>query len=142
MGDKSHERYMDLARQAKEKAYAPYSGFCVGACVVDESGKTAIGCNVENASYGATICAERNAIGTAVASGMGRIVSVYISSDTQDPTFPCGICRQVLLECNPAMSVYVWGSDGQLHCHTLQDLLPHAFSKTSLKEQYGPDNPA
>ena len=133
MAEKPHECYMDLAVKAKEKAYAPYSGFCVGACAVDEKGNTAVGCNVENASYGATICAERNAIGAAYAAGIGRIVAVYIASDAHDPTFPCGICRQVLLECNPNMSVYVRGSDGQLLCYALLDLLPHAFSKTSLK---------
>ncbi len=133
MSELTHQQYMQKAMQARQSAYAPYSRFRVGACAVDENGRFAIGCNVENASYGATICAERNAIGAAIAGGLSRIVGMYIASDAQSCTFPCGICRQVLYECNPDMTVYVCGSEVEpIQQYALGELLPHAFSKSTL----------
>ena len=100
---------------------------------MDENGRFTTGCNVENASYGATLCAERNAIGAAISGGLSRIVGIYIASDAQGSTFPCGICRQVLYECNPQMTVYVCGSEAdKIEQYALCDLLPHAFSKSTL----------
>jgi cytidine deaminase len=125
-------RSMDLAKQAMLKAYAPYSRFCVGCCAVDEKGNTSVGCNVENASYGATLCAERNAIGAAIAAGLGRIAAVCVASNMKKPVFPCGICRQVLYECNSDMYVYVCGSGGKILRFAIGELLPHAFSKSEL----------
>jgi len=127
------EGYMRLARRAKAAAYAPYSHFRVGACAVDEHGCYALGCNVENASYGATLCAERVAVGAAIAGSLGRIVAIYIASDADGPTFPCGICRQVLYEQNPDMTVYVCGEGNAVLRRGLGDLLPHAFSGSDLK---------
>lgn len=128
-----HKRYLALAGQAKDKAYAPYSDFRVGACVVDAKGNAFIGCNVENASYGATMCAERNAVGAAVASGHRDITAIYIDADGMKPVVPCGICRQVLFEMNPDMRVITsrGGEDGMIE-YRLSDLLPHAFSKSHL----------
>jgi len=129
----NEHRFMQLAKEAMTHAYAPYSNFHVGACAVDEQGKYALGCNVENASYGACLCAERAAIGAAVANGLKRITAIYITSDGDLPTFPCGICRQVLLEMNPEMDVYVSSRDDSLlEHHTISELLPHAFVKANL----------
>ncbi len=133
MNKMRHENYMQLAQQAKQKAYAPYSGFRVGACAVDKHGCYAVGCNVENASYGATLCAERNAACALLATGLGKITAIYITSDSEKPTYPCGICRQVLYECNENMAVYVSGRDITVMEHyTISELLPHGFNGSYL----------
>lgn len=90
--------WIEQAWAARENAHAPYSKFKVGAVVVTEDGRVFSGCNVENLSYGLTICAERVAVGTAVATGAKRIVAVAVVADTQEPISPCGACRQVLAE--------------------------------------------
>ena len=102
---------LSLARAAQTRAYAPYSGFHIGAAIRLENGDVFAGCNVENASYGATICAERGAILTAVAaSGHVRVVEVVVASEGNPPWPPCGMCRQVLAEfCTPDCT----GSCGQ-----------------------------
>ena len=124
--------YFVLANKARSRAYAPYSQFHVGACAVDADGQTALGCNVENASYGATMCAERTAIFAAVAAGLKKITHLYLVADAQTPTFPCGLCRQVLYENNPDMIISMAGCDlNEAVTCTIKDLLPHAF---------GPDN--
>ena len=91
------EALVSAARQVKEKAYAPYSHFSVGAAVDGDDGKIYTGCNVENGSYGLTSCAERNAVFAAVAAGCRKIYSVAVVAD-EDYTLPCGACRQVLAE--------------------------------------------
>jgi cytidine deaminase len=93
--------YDDLLKQAKQvsqNAYAPFSNFKVGACVLTGSGKTYVGCNFENSSYGLTICAERNAVGTALTNGETSILAVAIYSPGMENCLPCGACRQVLFE--------------------------------------------
>ena len=82
----------------RRRAHAPYSKFRVGAAVADEAGRIHVGCNVENASYGLTVCAERNAVAAAVAAGARRIVAVAVASGSRPPASPCGACRQVLAE--------------------------------------------
>lgn len=121
------------AKAAAANAYAPYSGFRVGAAVLTEDGAIHAGCNVENASYGLTVCAERNAIFQAVAQGAGRIRAIVVYTATPAPTTPCGACRQVIAE---------FGRDAQILCCTddaaadvefrLAELLPSAFGPGSL----------
>jgi cytidine deaminase len=87
-----------LAWQTRDRAHAPYSQFLVGAAVIDDAGNTFAGCNVENLSFGLTICAERVAIATAVAAGSHKLRAVVVVADTETPISPCGACRQVMAE--------------------------------------------
>lgn len=126
-------RLVAAARNARIHAYAPYSQFLVGAAVLVEDGRIFQGCNVENASYGLSMCAERNAAAAARAAG-GRPVAVAIVAST-DFTPPCGACRQVLAEFDPGMPVVLAESDGDgLEVVSLVDLLPRSF-------RLGPRNP-
>ncbi len=119
---------LDVARQARTRAYAPYSRFLVGAAVLCEDGTVFAGCNVENASYGLSICAERVAVGLAVAAGHQRFTAVAVVGTGEGATAPCGACRQVLAEFAGECRVYCAGeSGGELHT-TLAALLPHQFS--------------
>ena len=119
------------ADQARLNAHAPYSNYQVGCALGMEDGSVVTGCNVENASYGLTICAERVAIGTAVAAGQTRFNAIAIVAGEGPAPFPCGACRQVLAEfCGADVPVYV-ANAGDLDTHdstTLGTLLPHAFS--------------
>jgi cytidine deaminase len=117
------------ARAVREQAYAPYSHFRVGAAVLTAEGQVYTGCNVENASYGLTICAERAAVCAAVAAGARRIVAVAVVAGHQAPTPPCGACRQVLAEFGPDMAVALAAANPTLPPvpTTLTDLLPLAF---------------
>jgi cytidine deaminase len=115
------------ARAVRARAHAPYSKFRVGAAVLDERGRIHAGCNVENASYGLTLCAERNAVAAAVAAGARRIRAVAVF--TQNASAPCGACRQVLMELGgPATDVVLAGAKGATVTRTLGQLLPAAFS--------------
>jgi cytidine deaminase len=118
------------AAAARRNAHAPYSSYKVGAALLAEDGSITTGCNVENASYGLTICAERVAIGAAVAAGKTGFKAIAIVADEGPAPFPCGACRQVLAEfCTPELPVYIAGAgytDGY-ETTTLGDLLPHAF---------------
>lgn len=116
------------ARQVRENAYAPASRFLVGAALMTEDGRTFVGCNVENASYGLTICAERSAICAAVAAGARRVVAVAVVTDLDDPARPCGACRQVLAEFGPAMTVLLAGRGEEVTETTLAQLLPEPFT--------------
>lgn len=122
---------IQLAREAKEKAYAPYSQYRVGSAVLVADGSFYTGANVENASYGATICAERVAITKAVSEGKRDLVALAIAADSPFP-YPCGICRQVMEEFNPQMVVYVVGEGEEYETYTLAELLPHSFSCRNL----------
>lgn len=119
------------AAAARECAYAPYSRFLVGAAVLT-GGRIFGGCNVENASYGLTICAERSAAFAAVSAGERRIDAVAIVTDTERPTPPCGACRQVLREFGPDMTVVSATVSGLRTTHKLSDLLPDSFGPESL----------
>jgi cytidine deaminase len=117
------------ARAVRRRAHAPYSKFTVGAAVLDERGRISVGCNVENASYGLTVCAERNAIAAAVAAGAQRIRAVAVSSGAAPPVSPCGACRQVIAELGAAdTEVLIAGSKGAAERTTLGALLPRAFA--------------
>lgn len=125
----------ELVRRAQavmENAYAPYSRFHVGAAVEAEDGSIHIGCNVENASYGLTICAERMAVGAAIAAGKRRLVRVAVASRVEPPATPCGACRQLLAEFGLDMEIIAVGP-GSEHRYTLRALLPEAFTRDALQ---------
>ena len=129
---------VQAALQARMSAYAPYSGFKVGAALRLRAGGVVTGVNVENASYGLTVCAERNAVGHAVLQGLapGDVVEVAVVADADSATAPCGACRQVLMEF-AAASTPVWLHnlrDGQTVKTTLAELLPLAFGAAHLQE--------
>jgi cytidine deaminase len=108
-----------------KRAYAPYSKFLVGAVLVTKDGQLFEGCNVENVSFGLTICAERNAIFAAVAAGYREFTKIVIATDIPEPASPCGACRQVLCEFNPDMEVVLGTFDGMMVSYRLSELLPH-----------------
>jgi len=122
-----------FAREVQENAYAPYSGFKVGAAVY-ANGDIFQGVNVENAAYGATICAERSAIAAAIAAGCMDITAIAIVGDSEAPTVPCGCCRQVLSEFSPELRVIMGGSGDDVRVMTLDELLPEAFMRNFLDE--------
>ena len=126
------ETVMDRARDASTRAYAPYSGFRVGAAILTEGGEVHAGCNVENASYGLAICAERNAAAAMALADPGdrEIRSVAISSPDASPCFPCGACRQVLREFGCKEIVVEDGSG--LRRYQFEEILPHAFGPEDL----------
>lgn len=128
----TREELLQAAQEVAKSAHSPYSGVCVGAVLLDAEGRTFSGCNVENASYGLTVCAERNAIGRAVADGAGELVAVAIATNQERLLTPCGACRQVLLEFAPDLRVVCAGQDGEAAEWTLGDLLPAAFNKNDL----------
>jgi cytidine deaminase len=122
------------ARRAYEHAYAPYSHFRVGAAILLETGEVFSGCNVENASYGLTNCAERTAIFTAISALGGknvRIRALAVVNDREVACSPCGACRQVISEFGPEADVFYVGADGIQHS-SMRDLLPNCFSSDSL----------
>jgi cytidine deaminase len=118
------------ARAVRLRAHAPYSSFRVGAAVIDEGGRIHVGCNVENASYGLTICAERNAIAAAVAAGARRIFAVAVITDARPLGTPCGACRQVLAEfaSGDAPVILAAPQGAELVRHTVGALLPAGFT--------------
>ncbi len=122
-----------FAREAQEKAYAPYSGFRVGAAVY-AGGDIYQGVNVENAAYGATLCAERGAVMAAIAAGAKTIDALAVVGDSEAPTVPCGSCRQVLAEFNPEMRVVMGGRSDEVMVMTLDELLPEAFVRGYLDQ--------
>jgi cytidine deaminase len=119
------------AWRAREGAYAPYSGFLVGAALATDIG-VVTGANVENASYGLSICAERVACVTAIAAGARRIDAAALVSSAASPAGPCGACRQFLYEFNPSMTVVSEGTNGQRKAWTLHELLVDGFSAQDL----------
>jgi cytidine deaminase len=126
------EALVAAASAAREHAYAPYSGFAVGAAVLTASGHVFPGCNVENAAYPATCCAERTALFSAYAAGERRIVAIAVVADTAGPVSPCGTCRQVIAELAPHATVILANTSGVVQHTTPAALLPGAFSPAEL----------
>lgn len=124
-------RLVEAAAAVRKNAHAPYSGFAVGAAVLDQEGRIHRGCNVENASYGLSVCAERHAVATAVAAGGGRIEALAVVTDTDPPATPCGACRQVLVEFGD-YPVILANLSGERVISRVGDLLPDAFTPESL----------
>jgi cytidine deaminase len=130
----SDDTLIAKARKAQAAAYAPYSGFHVGAAVL-AGGKVYTGSNIENASFGLAICAERNAVAAAVLAGHRHIDAIAVATETDPPTTPCGMCRQVLLEFTESPSklrVIAVGPNGSRAEWTLAKLLPHGFTGKGL----------
>jgi cytidine deaminase len=126
------EELLAAAREAMERgSYAPYSNFNVGAAVLAE-GEVFPGANVENASYPMSVCAERNAVAAAVIAGKRSIDAVAVVTRAEEPTPPCGGCRQVLNEFGPTMLVVIEAADGKRAEWTLPEILPHAFGPADL----------
>ncbi|MEP7028798.1 MAG: cytidine deaminase [Candidatus Eisenbacteria bacterium] len=115
------------ARAAAESSHAPYSNFPVGAALLARSGRIYRGVNVENASLGLSICAERNAIFSAVAAGDREFEAIAIATGAARPTPPCGACRQVMLEFADDLMIHLAGKGDAFETHTLTELVPHAF---------------
>jgi cytidine deaminase len=126
------ERAIALAAQARDRAYAPYSRFRVGAAVLTADGQCFVGANVENASYGLTACAERIALWTGAVAGMSAVRFVVVVTDTPQPVTPCGACRQVLSELAPDATVVMATVGGRRQEATVRDLLPGAFGQKDL----------
>lgn len=124
------ETLIAAAHQARQKAYAPYSGFSVGAALWTGSGRVFTGCNVENASYGLTVCAERVAVAKAISEGECDFEAIAVVSP--GGATPCGACRQVLAEFNADLRVIVADLEGNSHEFRLSELLPEAFSSGDL----------
>ncbi|OBR63088.1 cytidine deaminase [Paenibacillus oryzae] len=126
------------AREAMKSAYVPYSHFSVGAALLDSKGHIHHGCNVENAAYGATNCAERTALFRAMADGhqAGSFQAIAVIGDTDGPIAPCGVCRQVLVElCGPDMPVIMSNLQGNWKLTSVAELLPGAFTPASLVKE-------
>ena len=123
------------AIKARAQAYVPYSGFKVGAALLDENGNVHHGCNIENAAYGPSNCAERTALFRAVADGHrpGSFTMLAVVGDTEGPIAPCGVCRQVMVElCRPDMPVVLSNMSGDIRETTIRELLPDAFGPWDL----------
>ncbi len=125
---------VEKARQARLNAYSPYSGFKVGACLVAKSGKIYTGCNVESASFTPTCCAERTALFTAVAAGEREFTTVAVACDGNKPAWPCGVCRQALVEFAPGLIVIAAGETGGWEEAALSELLPKAFTEFEIEK--------
>lgn len=119
---------MQKAKEISRKAYAPYSNFPVGACVLTSSGNTYVGCNVENSSYGLTVCAERNAVASAVANGEKNISAVAIYSPKRENCLPCGACRQVIGEFRRDSEIeIITESENKLKIFKFNEIMPGCF---------------
>jgi len=131
MTEQEIQELVTAATSARAMAYVPYSGFAVGAALRTAGGHIFAGCNVENASYGLAVCAERNAVFQAVARGERAIQAVAVV--TENGVTPCGACRQVLAEFNPQMTVIVADTAGGRRIYSLPELLPEAFGPEQLQ---------
>lgn len=121
------------AKKAMKRSYSPYSNFAVGAALLAADGKIYKGCNIENASYGATNCAERTAIFSAIADGNTSFEAIAIVSSSGDYTYPCGICRQVISELMPNGKLIFSNENEEYQILTLDDIMPYSFTKKDLK---------
>lgn len=136
LSDEQAERLVAAASSVRERAHAPYSGYAVGAALLDGAGRIHVGCNVENASFGLSICAERNAVAAAVAAGAGGFCGIAVVTSSEPPATPCGACRQVLAEFGD-FPVVLANLDGTRRLTSVSELLPAAFAGGFLQRQPG-----
>lgn len=129
----SEKELIDAAADVREKAYAPYSNFKVGAAVETESGDIYTGCNVESASYGLTVCAERVAIWKGISRGEKKFARIAVVVDTEELTPPCGVCRQIIWEFCGDVPVILSNLHGKSEIISMSELLPRAFDSKFLK---------
>ena len=132
---KNDSELMDMAKEAMKSAYAPYSHFSVGAAVETDDGEVYCGCNIENSSYGATICAERTAISKAVSEGYRRITRIAICDSNNSYAWPCGICRQVMSEFAVEDFYVILEDNGKISNFFLKELLPNSFSGKDMNKK-------
>ncbi|MDG6956673.1 MAG: cytidine deaminase [Nitrososphaerota archaeon] len=135
MAKKDTKALIDAARKARENAYSPYSGVKIGAAVLTSDGSVYTGANIENASYGLSCCAERTAMFKAVSEGAGKILAIAVVGKSEQFTRPCGACRQVMVEFNPAMTVMMRGVDGFAEDAVAESLLPTHFNPPELSKR-------
>lgn len=136
------EKLINTARASRERAYAPYSGFKVGAALLTTEGRLYTGCNIENASYGLSICAERVALFKAVSNGERHFAALAVISDGDNYCTPCGACRQVLAEFGGNTEVYMCNQRGEFIRQTIAELLPLTFSLSGYVDKAGQDEPS
>ena len=129
----SDQELIDLATAVRENAYAPFSNFRVGAALETDDGDMIDGCNVESASYGLTVCAERVAIWKAISQGKRKIKHIAVVADTEELTPPCGVCRQIIWEFGGDIPVILANLKGKTEVVQMRDLLPRAFDTKFLK---------
>lgn len=134
MVDEKYAELIAAASAARDRAYTPYSHFAVGAAVLAASGQIYVGCNIENASYPMTMCAERVALYNAYAAGERSIEALAVVTDTDDVASPCGGCRQVIAELAPDSTILLFNTRGQQRWTTPRDLLPFSFGASQLDE--------
>lgn len=132
MEDKD-KQLVEAARRVRENAYAPFSEFMVGAALETDDGEIVTGSNVESASYGLTVCAERVAVWNAISQGKRKIVKIAVVADTEDLTPPCGVCRQIIWEFGGDIPVILANLKGKTEVVQMRDLLPRAFDTKFLK---------
>ncbi len=135
MATPEDRRLIGLAATARSRAYAPYSGFPVGAALAGASGQVYLGCNVENAAYPAGICAERSALAAAIAAGERSFTRMVVLAGSDRPVPPCGMCRQVIAELAPKIPILLANLDGALEETTPEALLPGAFSAHDIEQR-------
>ncbi len=129
---REEDRLVKAALAARENAYAPYSGFLVGAAILTEDGSVYAGCNVENVTYGMTTCAEQTAMLKAVSEGHRRFTRIAVCTDKSPPATPCGMCRQMLAEFCDDVGIILANPQGERDYTRLSDILPHAFRPRDL----------
>ena len=137
MSEESLQSLIEMATEARLHSVAPFSNFLVGAAVAVENGKVYTGCNVESASYGLTVCAERVAIWKALSVGERQLTELAVVADTESLTPPCGTCRQIIWEFAKHATIVLANLRGQQETVSIRDLLPRAFDARYLKEVMG-----
>jgi cytidine deaminase len=135
MARNANETLVQIARAARKRAHAPYSTFKVGAALRAKSGKIYTGCNVENSTYGLTICAERVAIFKAVSEGERKFTAIAVCADTEKLTPPCGACRQIIWEFCGDVPVALSNLTGKTETHRMSELYPRPFGSTFLSQR-------
>ena len=129
----SDKELINAATEVRENAYSPFSSFCVGAALETDDGETIVGCNVESASYGLTVCAERVAIWKGISCGEKRFKQIAVVVDTEELTPPCGVCRQIIWEFCGDVPVILSNLHGKSETIMMSELLPRAFDSKFLK---------